>query len=82
MWYQAFTPEFRASHPALARYLQTIYSHPAAQRVLRGALPAPGSELQPGGLSSLVGQPIQRFVNVASPFWSGGCPVRRQQYCG
>ncbi len=67
---QAFTPEFRRAHPALTRYLQTLYGHPAALRALRRPLPAPEAELVPGeaALRAADGLPVQ---NPTRAPWSG-----------
>jgi len=67
---QAFTPEFRRGHPALTRYLQTLYGHPAALRALRRPLPAPEAELVPGeaALRASDSLPVQ---NPTRAQWSG-----------
>ena len=77
---QAFTPEFRRGHPALTRYLQTLYEHPAALRALRRPLPAPEAELVPGeaALRASDSLPVQ---NPTRAQWSGarreaGSPIR------
>ena len=67
---QAFTPEFGAAHPVLARYLQTLYGHPAALRALGRPLPAPETELVAGEAALRASDSLPVQDPTRAP-WSG-----------